>query len=209
MGIRPWQHPAAALGPQGSLPPTAVPPLALGGSSQAPGPPSYPTLCTHGRAGVGLPASQDTSGPSQSLLGRGAESRGLRRNQEDCPVQLASTLAPHPVSKVLSPIDSLQASIPVSRGGCNHGPQTGCSKDQVIFSRPGGQDAEMTVWTGPAPPRCGQLSSPRILIRSSPWVFCVLTPSSYKDTHQIGPGPPLLTSLYLNHLFKGPNTISF
>ena len=35
-----------------------------------------------------------------------------------------------------------------------------------------------------------------------PLCVCVLTSSSYKDS-QVGPGPALLTSFSLNHLFKG------
>lgn len=37
-----------------------------------------------------------------------------------------------------------------------------------------------------------------------PLCVCVLTPSSYKDTTPMGSGPTLLTSFYLNPLFKDP-----
>ena len=55
-----------------------------------------------------------------------------------------------------------------------------------------------------------RLSSPSVLTGPPSVHVCVLI-SSYKDTSPVGLGPTLMTSFYLNYLFKdpSPNTVTF
>ena len=88
----------------------------------------------------------------------------------------------------------------------NYRSQCGLNGRHLIVPTPGGWKSKVKVSTGLGPPSC--LPGTQMAVFSPglqaliPLCICVLI-SSYKDSRHLGWRPTLMTSFYLNYLFKG------